>query len=103
MITFFKLHQFVFLRESKVKPGDGAIIVAVEDGDTPRWFWVYGPRVDGIEFYPPQPEHRLVDPLSIQPGQRSRDYAGVQHAHKRIRLTKQPTKLLAALARPREI
>ena len=100
--TFIRLHYFAFLRESTEKPGDGAIIVAVDDGDTPRYWWVYAPRVDGVEYYPPQPEHRIVDPLSIQPGQRSRDYAGVQHTHKRVRLATAPVKLLAALEQSRQ-
>lgn len=101
--AYIPVHFFQFLRESTEQPGDGTTIVAWEDGDTPRFWWVFS-CVDGVEWAP-QPAHRLIDPLSIQPGQRSRDYLGVIHAHKRLRLTKPPVKLLAALAqqRPREI
>lgn len=92
--TYIKLHQFAFLRESTTEPGDGTIIVAFDDH---RWWWVYAARVDGIQYYPPAPEHRIVDPLSIAVGQRSRDYVGIIHAHKRIKLKQPPAKLLAAL------
>jgi hypothetical protein len=92
--AYIKLHQFVFLRESTERPGEGTIVIAFDDH---RWWWVYAPGVDGVEYYPPVPEHRLVDPLSIRVGERSRDYMGVTHAHKRVRLSQPPATLLAAL------
>jgi len=97
--AFIKLHQLAFVRESTEEPGDGTIIVAQDDH---RWWWVYAPRVDGVEYYSAAPEHRIVDPLSIRPGERSRDYAGLIHEHKRIRLQQPPVKLLAALESARQ-
>lgn len=93
--THIKFHQLVFLRESTTKPGEGTILIAWE-GDA-RFWWLYDSHVDGVEYYPPAPAHRLVDPLSVRPGERSLDYSGIQYAHKRIRLTEPPAKLLAAL------
>lgn len=98
-----KLHQLVFLRESTTEPGDGTILIAW-DTDSPRYWWVFDRRYDGVEYFDPAPEHRIVDPLSIRPGEKSLDYAP-QHspfAHKRTRLTKEPVKLLAALERAKK-
>jgi len=100
--AYIPVHFFQFLRESTEKPGDGTTIVAFDDDATPRWWFVLNSCVDGIEYYPPAPAHRLIDPLSIQPGQRSRDYAGIQHVHKRIKLDKPPAKLLSALESARK-
>ena len=96
--TYVTLHQFAYLRESTVQPTDDRITIVAHDDH--RWWWVFA-NLDGIE-YVPAPEHRIVDPLSIAVDQKTRDYIGTTHQHRRIRLKAPPVKLLAALEQAKQ-